>query len=236
MCNKKYYQELARKVMYAVNILHDANQNVQCSADIKSERDVAFQVASCDEEGGLIRALLLTRGTNQGVGIAWARQVLGMNEPDTDFIALRLYKNLDSEQPVMFHAQTLTDLLTGLRRWMDENNGMSQMLSTGVYIANPKVPFGCDGLTIFHDESYRDTIDANVTVLAWDASCHSGWSLRVEHDVDNSFESWELARDAFIECVAMRGEFSTKFIWQDMDTALWNVTGKSLAQTADSGT
>lgn len=141
----------------------------------------------------------------------------GTMVPSDDFIKLMLYKNLDPEQPVIIQAPTLTDLLKGLRQWMDENHGL----------ALPVFSMDCDGLTIFHNADDRDSPDADVTVLTWD-ECYSGWELRVGHDVDNSIETWEQARDAFIECVAMRGEFSTKFIWQDMDTALWNVTGKSL--------
>jgi hypothetical protein len=228
MCNKKFYEELARKVLRAAVLLRDT--------DIGANR-AANQVAASDEQAGLVRSLLLTRGNG---GVNWARHILGDEAdgilyPADDIVTLTLYTNMHPEQPVKFYAETLTLLLKGLRQWMDDHNGMRAIGDSPVSTVEP--PMLCDGLTIFHNEDDRDTVDADVTVLSWD-ECYSGWELRVDHDVDNTIETWAQARDGFIMCVVRGGEFSGKPIgsWIDIDNAVYNVLGVSMAQVADSGT
>lgn len=228
MCNEKFYDGLFRKMLYATK-LRDESYDASSGLYALDGDDASNKVASSDAEGYILSLLL----GNWNDSYDLAKEVLG-DEVDGILcrtsgwdITLTLYMHRDPDHKTVFHADTLTDLLTGLRDWMDEYSGL------GLTRDSMTTPCLVDGLTIFHNDNDRDSVDADVTVLTYDV-CYLGWELRIGHDVDDSIETWEQARDAFIECVAMRGEFSTKFIWQDVDIALYAVIGKSLAQVADS--
>lgn len=108
------------------------------------------------------------------------------------WVEVTLYKNIDPNQPVIFRSPKVDDAMRALRDWMNENRGIT---STS--------PFGADGLTIFLEPYWG--VDTAAVTLEWD-QCYEGWSILDGHDLDDSFASWDEARDAFIQEVRCRGQ------------------------------
>jgi len=107
--------------------------------------------------------------------------------------SVTVYRNLDETQLLIMRGKDFTQVLNRLRKWMDKNNGEH----------SPSDPFEADGLTIFN----ANEGDGDIT-LAW-CDCYHQWYIDHSNDPANPeyFDTWEEAREAFLESVSMFGEW-----------------------------
>lgn len=107
-------------------------------------------------------------------------------------ISITVYRNLDQKQVLIMMGKDIVQALNRLEGWMDNNNGEP----------DPHSPFEADGLTIFN----ANNDDGNITLLRcehymqWNIEC-SNYPQHPEY-----FDTWEEARDSFLNSVASFGE------------------------------